>query len=98
MFQTIEQRENRLFQDAVAFRVHRLYGSGKQARHESCELALFPDAIRAVGAARQELPDARVLLYAVTMFGHFTLLPEARWAEFLSMVKKSSSDMSPMTA
>lgn len=78
---TVDQWEDSVFRNAEHFRVHRLYGQGGR---DSCQVATFQEAVTAGAEARAEIPGARILIYAVTAAGRSSLVPESRWAGYLS--------------
>ena len=70
--------EERVFRNAMGFRLHRFYGQGGADR---AQVLTFPEAVK-MCQAELKRPGVRVMLYAVAQSGRWFLIPEKQWPHY----------------
>jgi hypothetical protein len=77
---TLEQWDDRVFQNAAVFRIHRFNKENKRDEFET------PSFKVAMVAAHSEIKAGyRVLVYAVDESGRFICLPQDRWNHYAEL-------------
>ena len=73
--------EQRVFDNASHFNLDCFHDKG---RHKS-SVETFPEALTqaAIAGDHPDMPNPRVLIYAVTLQGRFIAIPEKKWPAYL---------------